>query len=108
MARADDGRGPRDYLFRSVPRAESRAADLGRPRLARRERRGGGTGDARLASAACREILERRVRGRDHSLRRVPRRGAGRRQVFMSAYPLVLEGSALSAVIAGGGRVATR
>ena len=63
---------------------------------------------ARMAGAARGEVLERGVRRGARALRRVPRRRAGAGAVPVSAYPLMLEGAAISALVVGGGRVATR
>ena len=68
----------------------------------------GRTRHARMAGAARGEVLERRVRRRARAVRRVPRRRTGGGAVPVSAYPLMLDGAALSALVVGGGRVATR
>src|SRR6185503_14136118 len=62
----------------------------------------------RLAGAARGEILECGVRRGAAALRCVPRRGSGDRAIPMSGFPLVVEGTAISAIVIGGGRVATR
>src|SRR4051812_8324777 len=61
-----------------------------------------------MAGAACGKIFERCVRHCVVAVRRIPRRRSGRRSVPVSGYPIVLEGTTIAALVAGGGRVATR
>src|SRR5262249_48239155 len=89
-------------IFACVSRAEPATARLGWRSV------GGGhvacfwTHLARMAGTARRKVRERRLHRGASALRRISRRESGAGPVFVSLYPLMLDGSALTAVIIGG------
>src|SRR5262249_46571196 len=108
LARSHAGRGSGLHVLRGIPRDEPPPVALGRGGVARGDARRVRPSDSWVAGASRRQILWNRVRRRAGVVRRVPRRGAGHGAVPMSAYPLTLEGTSISALVVGAGRVATR
>src|SRR5262249_57310715 len=108
MAGAHAGRGARIDILRGISRDESPPAPLGRWSVACGDARRSGPSDTRLAGPARREVLGTRVRGSACAVRRIPRSGTRDGAVPMSAYPLTLEGTSISALVVGAGRGATR
>ena len=108
LARAHARRRARRDVLGGVPPAEPAAARVGRRRVARRRRasrsdacRADGRRSARRSTRASRSSRCSCSTSRSASR-------AGRGAVPVSAYPLMLDGAAISALVVGGGAVAAR